>query len=205
MGRPREHDDQTAEALLDAAERIVESSGLDALSVRGVAAAVGTTTRAVYSLFGSKDGLVVGLGVRAFDMLGARLRRQRPTESPSADLVSAGVDGFRAFVVGHPALFVLAVQHQPPTLRGAGDFGAAANRALAELHAKVARLDDAGLLHGRSVQQAALEFHALCEGLAAVEFRCGPPMPTGREREIWVSALSALVAGFAATPAMVPG
>ena len=53
MGRPREHDAGTAAALLDAAERIVESEGLAALSVRRVADEVGTTTRAVYSLFGS--------------------------------------------------------------------------------------------------------------------------------------------------------
>ena len=66
MGRPREHDERTAERLLDAAERIVEAKGLDSLSVRVVAHATGTTTRAVYSLFGSKDGLVVALGKRAF-------------------------------------------------------------------------------------------------------------------------------------------
>ena len=71
MGRPREHDESTAAALLDAAERAVEVEGLAALSVRGVAHDVGTTTRAVYSLFGSKDGLVVALGARAFDLLGA--------------------------------------------------------------------------------------------------------------------------------------
>jgi AcrR family transcriptional regulator len=52
MGRPREHDQATAEALLDAAERTVQAAGLEGLSVRGVADDVGTTTRAVYSVFG---------------------------------------------------------------------------------------------------------------------------------------------------------
>ena len=52
MGRPRLHDARTASALLDEAERIVEAEGLDALTVRRVAAAAGTTTRAVYTAFG---------------------------------------------------------------------------------------------------------------------------------------------------------
>jgi len=56
MGRPREHDEATRAALLEAAERIVADRGPTALSVRAVAEAAGTSTRAVYSLFGSKDG-----------------------------------------------------------------------------------------------------------------------------------------------------
>ena len=47
MGRPREYDEQTAGDLLEAAERIVDWEGLDALSVRRVATAAEVTTRAV--------------------------------------------------------------------------------------------------------------------------------------------------------------
>src|SRR3954452_22251081 len=69
MGRPREHDERTAAALLAAAERAIEDGGSEALSVRGIAKEVGTTTRAVYSRFGSKDGLIAALGVQAFECL----------------------------------------------------------------------------------------------------------------------------------------
>jgi len=54
MGRPREHDDATAAALLAAAEWILEEEGLQALSLRRLAEAADTTTRAVYSLFGNR-------------------------------------------------------------------------------------------------------------------------------------------------------
>ena len=37
MGRPREHDERTAVALLTAAERAVEAGGVEALAVRAVA------------------------------------------------------------------------------------------------------------------------------------------------------------------------
>ena len=90
MGRPREHDDATAAALLAAAERILDQEGLSALSLRRLAEAAGTTTRAVYSLFGNKDGLIVALSRRAFDLLGdaiancLRPQTLRPTSSRPA-------------------------------------------------------------------------------------------------------------------------
>ncbi len=190
MGRPREHDEQTAVALLDAAERILDSSGGDALSVRGVAEAAGTTTRAVYSLFGSKDGLLVALGVRAFEMLGTSVRALPPTKDPAEDLVEAGVVVFRSFAIGHPSLFTIAVK-SPVRADAILD---ARNEAFAGLLMTVARLEDAGLLGGRTVRDAATQFHALCEGLAALELR-GQIATNGAER-LWRDALGALVSGF---------
>ena len=82
MGRPRLHDETTAAALLDAAEEIAETEGLQALTVRRVADRTGTTTRAVYTSLGSKQALVSGLGVRAFDMLAARSNPCRRPATP---------------------------------------------------------------------------------------------------------------------------
>jgi hypothetical protein len=59
----------------------------------------------------------------------------------------------------------------------------------------VARVKGAGLLGSRPVREAACQFHALCEGLAAVELR--GLMAPGEEMRIWRDALTALVAGFA--------
>ena len=203
MGRPRRHDDGTAAALVDAAERIVQSDGLDALTVRRVADEVGTTTRAVYSLFGSKDGLVVALGRRGYEILGSGIAAVPQTGDPAADLVEAGVTVFRRFAVEHPSLFRIAIQWAPAREVVAA-FRPAGLEALAGLHALVERLEPAGLLGGRSVRQAVTEFHALCEGLAVVELRTqlplGPPRsdPGEAAEEIWRDALAALVRGFAA-------
>ncbi len=185
----------TAAALLDAAERIVQADGLEALSVRRVASDVGTTTRAVYSLFGSKDALVAALGRRAFELLGTAIEDLASTTDPGADLVEAGIALFREFAVKHPSLFTLAVQRTMTSPRVATDFDPAASEALDGLTARVARVEAAGRLGGRSARDAMCEFHALCEGLAAVELR--GLMPPGREKQIWRDALTALVAGFA--------
>lgn len=194
MGRPREHDEETAIRLLDAAERIVEADGLDALSVRRVAAEVGTTTRAVYSLFGSKEGLVVALGTRAFELLGAAIRARPETPDAAGDLAEAGVAVFRRFVVEHPSLFAIGFQRMLPAPGLAAGFRAAASDALTSLRAQVARLEGPGL-GDRSVEDATTEFHALCEGLAALELR--GLLPADDAERIWREALDALVRGFA--------
>ncbi len=202
MGRPKEHDVKTAAALLAAAERIVESEGIEALSVRRVAEDVGTTTRAVYSVFGSKDGLVVALGRRAFALLGAAIDALPTTPDPAADLVEAGVAVFRRFAAEHPALFTIGVQRaQGPAGLGA-EVGAEAADAFAGLVARVERLRAADLLGGRSAWVAATEFHALCEGLAAVELRGA--IPAERAPWLWRDALGALVTGFASASSHPP-
>jgi AcrR family transcriptional regulator len=197
MGRPRRHDDRTADALLEAAERIVERQGPDALTVRAVADAIGTSTRAVYSVFGSKDALLVALGARAFDLLRTRVSALATTSDPTADLVEAGVGAFRPFVLDHPALFTIGVQRRLADPSLAGGFLGATRDALAELEARVEPLETAGLLGTRSVRDASRSFHALCEGLAAMELR--GILPTGDEERTWRDALTALVRGFAVT------
>ena len=199
MGRPRRHGEQVADALLEAAERIVEADGVDALTVRRVADAVGTTTRAVYSVYGSKDGLVVALGSRAFDLLRRQVEALPTTPDPAADLVEAGVSVFRRFAVEHPALFRIGVQRALPEPELAAGFRTANRRALHALEARVGRLEAANLLGERSVLDAVRAFHALCEGLAAMELRS--LLPAGDEERVWREALSALVRGFASAPA----
>ena len=60
--------------LLDTAEQAIARDGADAISLRALARDAGTTTRAVYSLFGSKEALLGALGIRAFDLLGQEIQ-----------------------------------------------------------------------------------------------------------------------------------
>ena len=202
VGRPKEHDQRTSAALLDAAERIVAADGLGAVSVRALADEVHTTTRAIYSLFGSKDGLIAALGARIFDLLAAAVDAVPTTQDPAADLVEAGVKGFRRLVVEHPALFQLGIQqtHAATDTQLAEIRGAAA-RAWPALQARVTRLQQHGRLGTRSVDDAATAFHALCEGLAALEIRCA--FPAEAAEHLWRDSLTALIDGFNTNPADV--
>jgi AcrR family transcriptional regulator len=198
MGRPKEHDEQTAQALIASAERIIERDGADGLSVRGVAEDVGTTTRAVYALFGSKDGLVRAVAGRAFERMDARLGRLRLTDDPAHDLVEAGVRVFRRFACEQPALYRLAVQRVGDDIDVRRGTRVAAAAALVHLDELVARLPGVAkpARNGSGVSLLTLEFNAMCEGLAAMELR--GVLPRGKEERIWREGLTALTRGLSA-------
>jgi len=193
MARPKEHDEQTAAALLAGAERMIEADGFSALSLRELARGANTTTRAVYSLFGSKEGLVGALGSRAFELLQSGLEALPATDDPQNDVVEAALM-FRRFALDHPALFSIGIQLTEPSLWPR--FSAQAAEARGGLHRLFEPLAQAGLLGGRSVSEAALQFHCLCEGLAALELRRTPFDPD--PEEFWRRAVHALINGFAA-------
>jgi AcrR family transcriptional regulator len=196
MGRPRIHDEATAEALLDAAEQIVAADGPDALSMRRVAAEAGTTTRAVYSLFESKEGLLVALGNRAFQILGSWINEYPRTSDPTADLVNSIIENFRRWALEHPALFRIAFQRigeLPPELTER--FRPARLKALADLVEMVSRaLGLEGGLTNPEVRDATITIDALCEGLALLELRDG--LPPDHAEEIWREAFVALISGM---------
>ncbi len=195
MGRPRTHDQHVADALVDAAEQLADESGVGAVSVRGVAERGGTTTRAVYSVFGSKSGLVAALGRRMFVLLGEGVAALPETEDPAADLVTAGVSVFRHLSVTRPALFEIGVRHTAVDAATIGEFVPAAREAWLSLEARFRRLQEHGGLPDRTVAVAARQFNALCEGLAAMERR-GSMTATSAEGE-WRDALRTLLAGMA--------
>jgi AcrR family transcriptional regulator len=183
-----------------AAERLVAEGGPGAFSVRAVADEVGTTTRAVYSLFGSKEDLLVdALAQGAFEFLADGIDELVETDDPVADAVELGVAVFRALVLEHPALYRIAFQRIVPGFRAGPEVTEARERAFAGLLAKVQRLEDAGLLSpAKSVRQAAIEFNAMLEGLANAELR-GTTLsilPAGSEERAWRDALGTVVRGL---------
>jgi AcrR family transcriptional regulator len=199
MGRPREHDERTAAALLAAAERAVEEGGADALSVRGIAKEATTTTRAVYSLFGSRAGVIAALGAQAFEFLRTGVEALPLTEDAAADLVEAGFV-FRRLAIERPALYSIGIQRDLPDIPPWQAVCDAADAAWAVLVKRVARLDDAGLLGEQTVLDATLQFNSLCEGLATLERR-GMRTPFDADR-VWRAGLASLIAGFAARSAV---
>lgn len=198
-GRPREHGEETRQDLLAAAERLVAEGGPDVLSVRAVAAAAGTTTRAVYSLFGSRDGLVAALGARAFEIL-AQLAEAAPvSDDPQQDMVAVGLDAFRQMVIEHPALYRIAFQ-RVAGLQPHPDLVAARQRAFTELRLRVERLEEAGLLGSKTVPEAMGEIEAMLEGLANTELR-GDVLPIlgADHAHAWREGILTVLRGLAAS------
>jgi AcrR family transcriptional regulator len=204
VGRPREHDDETRVALRAAAERLVAARGPAGFSVRAVAEEAGTTTRAVYTLFGSGDALLVdALAQAAFEFLADEIDKLMETDDPAEDLVAVGVLVFRRLVTEHPARYRIAFQRIVRNLRPGPELTAARERAFRALLGKVQRLGDAGGLGAKPVREAAVEFNAMMEGLGNAELRGGVfrNLPEGDEERAWQGALTSLVNGFAAPQA----
>ncbi len=200
MGRPRVHDTETGEGLLDAAERIVARSGPDTLSVRTVAAECGVSTRAVYSVYGSKEAMMAALGNRTFVELADTIQALPSTDDPVSDLVAAAVNGFRHVMIQRPALFRIGFQNADVSAEVRAAFQPARNDAFELLLDRVARLKAAGLLPYHEVLEAAFQFDALCEGLVAIELRdlAQCDVTDGDQwRCRWSQAVRSLVVGFA--------
>lgn len=199
MGRPREHDEETRAALRAAAERLVTEAGHAAFSVRAVADEADTTTRAIYSLFGSKEGLLVdAIAQGAFEFLFDEIGKLAETDDPAADLIAVGVPVFRRLVLEHPARYRIAFQRIVPGLTAGPELTATRERAWNQLLAKVRRLGDVGLLGDKSVREAAVEFNAMLEGLANAELRGDVfrNLPEGKEESAWRNALASVIHGF---------
>lgn len=205
MGRPREHDETTRKALLDASELLLAAEGPDAVGVRSVAREAGVSTRAVYSLFGSKAGLLQELAARGYRLLADRVEGLPATDDPAADLITAGVEGFRHFALTRPGLFRLTFERIPAEV--SSSVANEASRASYEaLVARIRRAQEAGVIDDRPEEEIAFAFHACCLGLATSELSREPP-PVGSNfwqrvsgiegEQLWRGALGALIAGFA--------
>jgi AcrR family transcriptional regulator len=148
-------------------------------------------------VFRSKDGLVRALFREAFHALAADIDALPLTADPEADLIAAGVDGFRGWARRHPDLFRLAFEGAGTPIEPADSEAAVA--AFERLLTRVSRCVDVGLLPGGSAIEVGLAFHATCEGLASFEARGRFPLLEGREPlSMWRRTLTALVRGFRA-------
>lgn len=194
MGRPREHDEATRSALLDAAERLLAEGGPDALSIRRVSDAAGTSTRAVYSLFGGKDGLLRALYQAMFQDLRRRVLAVPETRDAVGDLVRVGIDGFRAQALAHPHLFRLAFEWPGRRSSTTDADRREAQAAFDALLARVKRVSAAP--GGAEARRFAIGFHALCQGLASGEL--GGILATNDQDplRIWRDTLAAYARGL---------
>jgi len=201
MGRPREHNEQTREALLVAATGLIAESGAGMLTVRSVADRAGTTTRAVYAVCGSKEGLVAALTERAYSFLIEQVDMVPLTTDPSEDLVRAGVSGYRTFALEEPDLFRFVFSGAPPGTGRASTPSAARSNAYDRLILRVTRVHAAGLCGDHPADEVALLWDAMCYGLAMREL-CGSVDPSAAPR-LWRAALQALLVGLATPPPSV--
>ena len=167
MPRAKQRTPEMRERVLRAAMDMLASDGVAEFTTRRLARHAGTSTPAVYELFGDKAGLVREVFLEGFRLLRQYLDEVRPSQPPRAELISV-IESLRMFAREHSVLADLMFS------RPFADFdpGPADRRAGDEVRlfivAVVRRCVRAGVLEGDEVDIAHV-IVAMAQGLAGQE------------------------------------
>ncbi|HEX2301881.1 MAG TPA: TetR/AcrR family transcriptional regulator [Pseudonocardiaceae bacterium] len=199
MPRPKLHDDALRIRLLDTAGAVLTSEGPDALSLRRLAAEAGTSTSAVYSLFGGKPGVLRALFVEAFTRFGAHLDTVTPSADPAADILALG-RAYRASATANPHLYTVMFGSPVPGFEPAPEDWAHAEATFQPLLDAVRRGIAAGVLRDVHPGLIATALWAGVHGLVSLELRRAVPREAGAPAEVFDTAIEATLNGWRATP-----
>src|SRR4051812_7194915 len=188
------------ETLLEAALRLLEERGPGALRIRDLSEAVGKSTMAVYTHFGSKQALLEQLYLYGFSRLEDRLKTVPATGNGQPELVAFAL-AYREFAVDNEALYGLMFE------RGTPDF-------IPSDDSRMAGLETFQMLVGRIAEwqpklaDPASEAHlvwAAMHGLVSIELmhqRWGGPLVAhlqGDPEQNYATAINTLIAGLGRT------
>lgn len=168
MPRPKVHDDELRGRLLELAGARISEAGPDGVTLRRLAQDAGTSTTAVYSLFGDKAALLAAVHAEAFDRFAAHLADVVTGDDPVEDLARLG-RAYRASAHADPHFY--GVMFGPGTLLGrmSAQEQERAWRTFRPLVAAVERARDAGLLRAPEPERVASALWATVHGLVSLE------------------------------------
>jgi AcrR family transcriptional regulator len=104
------------DAILAAGRRILESDGLEALTMQAVARAVGVRAPSLYKRLRGRDDLVQRIATAVATELGAALEAVAGGQDPRADL-AALAEAYRAFALANPRAYGLLFSSVPERWR----------------------------------------------------------------------------------------
>lgn len=158
------------EELLEAALRILEREGPEALQARRVTQEIGASTMAVYTQFGGMPGLLQEVVREGLVRFAAHVREVPDTDDPMADLIAGGL-AYGEFAFQNPELYQLIFGlSATATPRGAAiDAGTAwgmpeGTDAFSVLLRSVERVLDAGLIRDQDPTAAATQILSVTHG-----------------------------------------
>lgn len=191
MPRPKVHDDELRSRLRARAAELLRRHGAAGLSLRTLAADVGTSTTAVYALFGGKPGLVQEVIDDGWRQFGATLAGVAPGPDPAQDIVTLCL-AYRDAALAAPHLY--RTMFDGPAARPPS---AAQQQAFAPLLRAVERAADAGTLrYGAAAPAVAVSLCATLHGLISLQLRGEVPPGLADPAEAFVPAVRAVVDGW---------
>jgi AcrR family transcriptional regulator len=193
--RPRTHDDSLRRRLLDEGGRLLSAEGPGAVTTRRLAARAGTSSSAVYNLFGDKPALIRAMFAEGFRRLARHLATVPATDDPAADLVALG-QAFRASARASPHLYHLMFGAPFPDVRPGEAEAREAQATFQTLVVAVRRCLAARVIGPADPQDVAIVLFALVDGLARLELDGWLGDAEAADRR-WDMALRATLRGLA--------
>jgi AcrR family transcriptional regulator len=160
--------DALRSALLDRAAELLATEGPQALSTRRIAAAAGTSTQSIYTLFGGKEGVVRAMYREGFHRLAAKLDALSRTADPLADLARLG-EAYRAAALENANFYDVMFGHPVPEFQCDDDDRTEAIATFEALVEGVERCLAAGVLHGATASGIATHLWATVHGYVSLE------------------------------------
>lgn len=112
----------TEEKIISAAQKLLDRRGIEAITMRRVAEAVGVTPMAIYRHFADRDALLNALADAGFEALAGQLNVADLLDDPEPQLMQV-LDVFLNFALERPHLFDLMFLHKRAGARQfPGDF-----------------------------------------------------------------------------------
>lgn len=144
---------------------MVAADGIGALSVREVARAADTSTTAVYSLFGNKEGLSRAILVRAFDAFADAQRSAAAAATDPTALAELGV-AYVGWALENPRLYELMFGDALVGVARTEETRAAATRAITPLREGVQAAITAGVFRDADTDTVVASLWAQVHGMA---------------------------------------
>jgi AcrR family transcriptional regulator len=192
--RPRTHDQALRLRLLDRAGEVLSAEGPHALSLRRLAADVGTSTTAVYSLFGGKPALMREVYREAFRRFSEHLATVRATDDPVEDLVQLGL-AYRNSARSDPHLYSIMFTRVVPEFSPDAETATESRASFEPLLEMVQRAVRTGVFVDAPPERIALSLWGLVHGLMSLEL--GGNLPEGLDvADSFEPAVRAVLTGW---------
>jgi AcrR family transcriptional regulator len=189
---PKVADPALRTALIDAAARLIAHEAGDQLSLRRLAAEVGTSTMAIYTHFGGMDELRVAVSQEGFDRLGQHLDSVAPSRDPVYDLGLLGWEYYRN-AMDNPNLYRIMFMTTLPAA------GVAGYQTFVTLVRATQRAADMGRFSDADPIERARQIWALSHGVVTLQL-AEMLTPDDALGTLWTGAVSLFI-GFGDSPA----
>jgi len=194
MARPKVYDDALRAALISAAADQLAEGGVGHLSLRAVAQAAGTSTNAVYSIFGGKPDLVEAVVADALASFTAAQRAapQHRTGDLEADLADLG-RAYRRWALERPTLYAVIFGDRVAAPEGSHD---SEDDGFQPLLGLVTKLIETGIFRDEEPRLVALSIWAGVHGLVSLEHVALGDQPAELRDAAYDAHLAALFRGW---------